>query len=189
MRHPPAFGNWLLEQLASQEPLVGDLTEEYARGRSRAWYWKELLVAVLVGGFEDIREHKLVTLRAVAVGWAFLIFWIGAFNLTDWWQTIKSSHDGVAYWAIPAVGFIANGWVVGRFHSAPMVFAFLVALLAGSMLRRFGLAPEWLPTAITPSGWFALMAAIAIPLGVLLSSLSGRRGLVPPFHRRAFRRS
>jgi len=48
---PPTLATWLLKRLNwgyHTEPLAGDLIEEYARGRSRAWYWRQVLIAILV---------------------------------------------------------------------------------------------------------------------------------------------
>jgi hypothetical protein len=48
---PPALATWWLEHLrfgARNDFLLGDLVEEYGQGRSRAWYWRQVLVALLV---------------------------------------------------------------------------------------------------------------------------------------------
>jgi hypothetical protein len=48
---PPKLPLWLLERVRSghhSDPLVGDLIEEYGRGRGRAWFWRQVLVAILV---------------------------------------------------------------------------------------------------------------------------------------------
>jgi preprotein translocase subunit SecY len=48
---PPTLATWLLKRAArGNEALVGDLLEEYRRGRSTAWYWRQVLTAVIVGG-------------------------------------------------------------------------------------------------------------------------------------------
>ena len=42
MRTPPLFARLLLDWLApGHEALRGDLEEEFAAGRSRAWYWRQ----------------------------------------------------------------------------------------------------------------------------------------------------
>jgi preprotein translocase subunit SecY len=47
---PPALATWLLNRAArGNEALVGDLLEEYRRGRSPAWYWRQVLTTVVVG--------------------------------------------------------------------------------------------------------------------------------------------
>jgi hypothetical protein len=49
---PPRVATWLLQHLGPRyhrESLAGDLFEEYQQGRSRAWYWRQVIVAVGVG--------------------------------------------------------------------------------------------------------------------------------------------
>ena len=51
MSKPPVVATWLVLRLAthrSNEALVGDLSEEFQRRPSRSWYWRQVLVAVLV---------------------------------------------------------------------------------------------------------------------------------------------
>jgi len=50
MRTPPFLATRILERLgADDEALIGDLVEEYRRGRSRAWYWAQVLSSVAMG--------------------------------------------------------------------------------------------------------------------------------------------
>lgn len=68
---PPRFASWLLTRFASgpqSESMMGDLVEQYRSGRSAAWYWRQVVSAVLAGAGRDLRTHKLLTLRAVAFG-------------------------------------------------------------------------------------------------------------------------
>lgn len=49
-RRLPRLARWLVEHFASsyqREALVGDLFEEYQRGRSRLWYWRQAGLALL----------------------------------------------------------------------------------------------------------------------------------------------
>jgi hypothetical protein len=46
--------------------LFGDLLEERARGRSRAWYWRQVAVAVARAIFDQARRHPVLTVRAIA---------------------------------------------------------------------------------------------------------------------------
>ena len=46
---PPALATWLLKRAArGNDALVGDLFEEHRRRRSVAWYWRQVLTAVVV---------------------------------------------------------------------------------------------------------------------------------------------
>jgi hypothetical protein len=73
---PPVFATWLLKQLCSgqySDALAGDLVEEYQRGRSESWYWRQVLVAIVGynrGGKNMTvisKWRNLVALTAVAV--------------------------------------------------------------------------------------------------------------------------
>jgi preprotein translocase subunit SecY len=49
-KQPPALATWLLKRASrGNEALVGDLLEEYRRGRSVVWYWRQVLTTVVVG--------------------------------------------------------------------------------------------------------------------------------------------
>jgi preprotein translocase subunit SecY len=61
---PPRLATWLLTRVGRKnEALVGDLVEEYQRGRSAAWYWRQALTAILA---EPLRLGLLI-FAAVAV--------------------------------------------------------------------------------------------------------------------------
>jgi hypothetical protein len=56
---PPRIATWLLERLGPgyrNESLVGDLFEEYQQGRSRAWYWQEVILAICIGRAMSLRR-------------------------------------------------------------------------------------------------------------------------------------
>ena len=52
MKHeqPPKLPSWLLEHFShtmDNDALAGDLAEQYRRGRSTVWYWKQVLATLL----------------------------------------------------------------------------------------------------------------------------------------------
>jgi hypothetical protein len=50
LRTPPRVATWLLKRFGPEyqrDSLLGDLFEEYQRGRSRAWYWRQAGAALL----------------------------------------------------------------------------------------------------------------------------------------------
>jgi len=51
-RRPPVMADWLLERLGytrQNEPLAGDLLEEFRSGRSAGWYWRQTLGVIAHG--------------------------------------------------------------------------------------------------------------------------------------------
>jgi uncharacterized protein involved in exopolysaccharide biosynthesis len=49
---PPRLADWLLQHLVAgprQQSILGDLHEQYGRGRSVAWYWRQTIKTILVG--------------------------------------------------------------------------------------------------------------------------------------------
>src|SRR4249919_3771120 len=74
----PPIATWLLDHFVeNNESLAGDLLEEYRTGRrTRVWYWRQALLAIVVEAAEEFRRHPWLTLRALAVGWGSIL----AFN-------------------------------------------------------------------------------------------------------------
>ena len=52
IRKPPAIAAWLIER---NSPLAGDLLEEFQRGKSRGWFWRQALIAVAAGWGQNVR--------------------------------------------------------------------------------------------------------------------------------------
>ena len=155
--HPPAFADRLLKRLVpnqDHDALLGDLCEEYQRGRSKTWYFVQILAAVVVTSWKDIRSHKLVAFRAVVVGIVtFLVLielqlaleavttgagfmwgttWIG---LSHYWH--YPYWDQWSYRAflesIAMLSWMTTGWIVVRTHrehGVTMLVAFLAGLVA-----------------------------------------------------------
>jgi hypothetical protein len=66
--NPPRLAAWLLERLSSgyhRESLVGDLFEQYAGGRTRFWYWRQVLIAIFIAGKRAVAPRLLDTARRV----------------------------------------------------------------------------------------------------------------------------
>jgi hypothetical protein len=66
--NPPKLATWLLERLSSgyhRESLEGDLFEQYARGRTRFWYWRQVLIAIFVARKRAVAPRLLNAVRRV----------------------------------------------------------------------------------------------------------------------------
>src|ERR1700761_5975660 len=87
LKDPPKFAVWLLEHLpfgSKNEALAGDLLEEFRRGRSVVWYWRQALMAVVLGLANDLRTQwpaiGYAALCAIPVP-AFSVLVVGNFVL------------------------------------------------------------------------------------------------------------
>lgn len=155
---PPIVATWVLTHFGNRnEVLAGDLVEEYRRGRTVAWYWRQVIVAILVGCGDEIRTHKLLTVRAVITGWAALILsgylislplyklysralvGLGLGPPWFWWRHYYTYP--VVF--VPCIGGFLSGWLVARFHQthrATMVVMYGVSVLLTSLPEIFRLA-------------------------------------------------
>jgi hypothetical protein len=80
MRQPPALAEILLNRLGPRDQsLVGDLYEEYGAGRSKTWFWCQVIASVAYAALADIRCAPVRTSFAVANGWAVVaaVFLLG----------------------------------------------------------------------------------------------------------------
>lgn len=95
---PPLIATWMLRRLADgrhSDALQGDLLEAWRGGRSDAWYWRQVLVAVSpVRGICEsqlIRLWVTVAVLAVTALAALLIITLGvvaAKRADRWWLLV-----------------------------------------------------------------------------------------------------
>ncbi len=68
---PPSIATWMLEHWtpgSRNDALAGDLLEEFhseRTGRTRAWYWRQVLAAIAIGCFHEILDRGTALLFAV----------------------------------------------------------------------------------------------------------------------------
>jgi hypothetical protein len=88
---PPKTAAWLLQHFGSSPnntEVIGDLAERYCSGKTALWYWRQVIIAIVVSAFDDIRTHKLLTLRAMIVGWCIYYFLgLSAVSFLVWFET------------------------------------------------------------------------------------------------------
>jgi hypothetical protein len=141
----------------NNEAIIGDLDERYGQGRCDSWYWRQALLTVVASFFVEIWNHKLLTLRAIGVGWVVFVGWESGFNLTRelLWRyerlTIAVQVPEVVLFGVSA------GWVVARLHpqsQRAMVLAYAACFAAVQML--------WLVSAslTAPSGFYPFIYAV-----------------------------
>ena len=132
---------WLLR---NNPDLLGDILEERASGRSRAWLWRQVLIAVVRSMIDQGRRHPVLTLRAAGVAsaayCAALAITIFAFGLLlSFLISMAGSRGLLIFLSLKCVKFVpalVAGWVLTRTHRACIepataVMLVLYALLAG----------------------------------------------------------
>ena len=96
---PPRLATWMLLRLMPgdhDEALAGDLLESYRAGRSRAWYWTQVLVALVIRWMGSLFRHwssliVAATWATISSAWGLLIIrlhytgnWIGPVWRLPW---------------------------------------------------------------------------------------------------------
>jgi hypothetical protein len=174
---PPAFAARLLKRLVpaqDHDALLGDLCEEYQRGRSIAWYWLQILVAIVVRSWKDVRDHTLVAARAIVTGLVAQMFLPSAFSslqnvltgagfmwgdawigLPWYWHWPYSASLVLIMQGIWIAGNVMIGWLVVRLHrehGVTMVFVYCGAIgaLHAAGLLQIVHAAGWSPDLLAP---------------------------------------
>ena len=114
---PPAMATWLLEHLLpghENDALVGDLVEAFNYRRSTVWYWRQVLIAIMV------RFSKEVLSQWVPVGWS--VVWTIVVSMS--WPHIKPSPR---YQAL-------LGWGVG--HDWPQSLVYVMAIYLATEIAQ-----------------------------------------------------
>ncbi len=129
---PPGFAQWLLKNFGcspNTEAVIGDLNEQLSTGHSRLWYWRQVLIAIVVSVSKDIWTHKLLALRGLIIGWVLFGFVSGAFSdyvLPVFGMVTKSLFDQLYTIAGGDMGF--RRWVVTVGNSPLYVYEALWTL-------------------------------------------------------------
>lgn len=114
---PPALATWLLEHIrfsTTDGVIAGDLMEQFNRGRSAAWYWRQVLLAIVVGCAREVRHHRVLALRAIVITWAVNFGAIRApFVL---YRLFGLSLPGLSWIAFLLLGGAASGALVALLH-------------------------------------------------------------------------
>jgi len=131
------LATWLLEHFradAENVHITGDLIEAYQRGRSRTWYWKEVLAAIVIGVCDEIRTHPFLALRAISVGWAICLLFDYAVGPAS--APLVRRYVGftgypfgpsmLIWFATSLLVRAASGWIVARLHPSHWITTLLL---------------------------------------------------------------
>jgi hypothetical protein len=203
---PPRLATWLLKRLGSgpkRESLIGDLIEQYQRGRSGLWYWRQVLRAILTGVLHDLGTHKVLAMRAVVV--YLLLSWLfgvlagqlyQSAGILMWNWTIAHEFDSVRIlwfgrpsfpWPplllMTCVSSAVAGAIVARSHRdcAPaMMFSCTVAVWLFAFAKGFWVFG--LPGVLGRLGSKAAVNAvflIGVPVSLVFGGVWGSQPAVP----------
>jgi hypothetical protein len=183
--HPPRLAWALLTWLsAPDDPLVGDLAEEYRGGKTRRWYWRQALSLLVLSPSRRMRTHPLRALRGVAVGWAAFLAVFAAFDAsiaprlsTIGYSTGQWSVFWTAAFICSYVGFAISAWIVSRTHrddAGPVLLVHVASVLVAMAIAVAILEIRARPTPV-PHVLFPLVS-VALPYqwrsGFLLAPLT-----------------
>jgi hypothetical protein len=153
-RQPPRLATWMLSHLCHglrTDSLIGDLHEQVARGRSAAWYWRQVLFAIGTSARRAVRIHGLSFVAAITTGWAVMYAWyalnmwmtaphVAAFRFARETLGFASAHPLLmTIWLFTAstrMGlFAVAGWLCVRLHRAHPYLVTATLLASMSLVR------------------------------------------------------
>jgi hypothetical protein len=101
-----ALALWLLRHLADRnEPLAGDLLEQFRVGRSVLWLWSLLLWAIAVGSFRQPRIPAALNLTQVD---PIVLEWLVSRKLPPRRVNLSSPVEGVGGLGMMLMGFLLS---------------------------------------------------------------------------------
>jgi hypothetical protein len=110
-RRPPGLALALLRWIAASDPLVGDLDEQFRTGRSRYWYWLQVIA---------ITRTKCAHSYVCAALFVLASAVIGTGSMVGWWGT---------RFAVPVLlGMAITSWNVWRLHRTSLVILYITSV-------------------------------------------------------------
>ena len=124
------------------DALLGDLSEERARGRSVLWYYLQILAAILIGSWKAVRVNKGVAIGAIAAGFGFQIAFGSGLLLAR--VAARNAGHPVTHTVAELLQISSDlllGWSLVslyRSYGITMLFAFRAAMLAFLLIAILG---------------------------------------------------
>jgi hypothetical protein len=166
---PPAIATWMLEHLTlghKNEALAGDLLEEFKHGRSIAWYWRQALVAIVLGFASELRTQ-----------WPAVVY-------AALWSVPQPAYSFYVVRRIQDSSFVTREWQLAWPYSTLCDLAFTIvsdALYVWVGLALYFLAFSWAMKSLslqrlTRGLWISVLVYVAVFAGLLAYTA------VFPFH-------
>jgi hypothetical protein len=152
---PPRLANWLLRRLRYfeyNEALSGDLAEEFAAGRSSAWYWRQTIGAIARGMRHNLAEDW----AGLAWLWAIALIPQGSVTAVMWQYHLPLARFHWMSWLAAPAYLVLTGtlpWPRLRFRKL-----FTVRMAAASCL-----IPVWF--------WSSSVGMLVLSETLLLAAL------------------
>ena len=156
---PPRLATWLLRNLASSycvESLEGDLFEAWRRGRGNAWYWRQVLMALVVTAWRAARIQSWSFALAVGSYWVTILLSDFGNREVVAFEAYLRREMPVVLGATPfefgatsyvnaatkmmwfAVVFISQGYIIGWLHERYAKAAAVTALVVFILIPNAG---------------------------------------------------
>lgn len=106
MSRPSRLALWLLGHLAHRnEPLAGDLVEQFRTRPCAIWLWSQLLMAIAMGSFRQPRVPAALNLTQLD---PVVLEWLVTKKLTPRRVTMSSPVEGVGGLGMMLMGFLLS---------------------------------------------------------------------------------
>ncbi len=126
-----ALALWLLNHLAHRnEPLAGDLLEQFRVSRSVVWLWSQLLLAIALGSFRESHTPAALNLSQLD---PVVLEWLVSSRLPPRRVTMGSPGQGVGGLGMMLIGFLLSTVV-------PDVWYFVMGGIVGGVGLGLALA-------------------------------------------------
>jgi hypothetical protein len=159
------------------EPLLGDLIEQYQGGRSRIWYWRQVLQALVIGALREVRRRKLQTVSAIIIGCATALpLCYASTSLAA--RFVGGYKAFVVFAPLVFLSAATSGWIVRRSHPRPMVVIYAGFCLVASAVAfaMYIWLPIYDPIPLPVLAYLLASDFIIGPAGVLAGGIWASSG-------------
>ncbi len=126
--NPPRLAIWWLQHACpgtDNDALTGDLIERFCEGQTRGWFWRQVLIAFIVGVLGEIRRHWPCFSYAIAgsaMTWVFsnahalrhVPGWLHWSDLPWPWSQLAFELSRPALLALATLSVLAAGLLIER---------------------------------------------------------------------------
>jgi len=165
--NPPRLAIWLLR---NNEALSGDLVETFREGKSRGWFWRQVLLAIAVSHWPEF-------CYAIAAAAMPIVHWIAFHSVTfglRWWelqwpwsQILLGLRDSASLTALPVLG--VGLWIHGTFRWVSLLRTQLLSFALLVLHTCLVSIVPWLQIHETEHSWRDVYIPRVLQLVMILS--------------------